>query len=88
MIYGGYFEPDKKLARKSELENIMNSSGFWDDKKKSESVISELNSIKAILDRCSSLKNKIDSDIEIIDMLGHDFDSEMYDVIMMYDALL
>ena len=81
MIYGGYFEPDKKLARKSELENIMNSSGFWDDKKKSERVISELNSIKGILDRCSSLKNKIDSDFELINLFELESDNEIIDVI-------
>ena len=46
MIYGGYFEPDSKLKRKAELEELMNNPGFWDDKKSSESVISELNSIK------------------------------------------
>ena len=34
MIYGGYFEPDVKNKRKLELEELMNSPTFWDDKKK------------------------------------------------------
>lgn len=81
MIYGGYFEPDVKLKRKAELESLMNSPGFWDDKKSSESVISELNNIKSVLDDCSSLKNKIDSDIELVNMLEDSYDEEIMTMI-------
>ena len=81
MIYGGYFEPDVKLKRKAELESIMNTPGFWDDKKNSESVISELNSIKDVLDGCSKLKNKIDGDIELIEMLNDSYDEEVVSMI-------
>ena len=81
MIYGGYFEPDVKLKRKAELESLMNSPGFWDDKKSSESVISELNNIKSVLDNCSALKNKIDSDIELVNMLEDSYDEEIMTMI-------
>lgn len=81
MIYGGYFEPDVKLKRKSELESLMNSPGFWDDKKTSEDVIEELNGIKSLLDDCSSLKNKIDNDIELINMLNDSYDEEVMGMI-------
>ena len=81
MIYGGYFEPDVKLKRKAELESLMNSPGFWDDKKSSESVISELNNIKSVLDDCSVLKNKIDSDIELVNMLEDSYDEEIMTMI-------
>lgn len=81
MIYGGYFEPDVKLKRKSELESIMNSPGFWDDKRNSEKVISELNSIKDVLDNCSKLRNKIDGDIELISMLNDSYDEEVVSMI-------
>ena len=81
MIYGGYFEPDSKLKRKAELEELMNNPGFWDDKKSSERVISELNSIKSVLDDCSNLRNKIDSDIELINMLNDSFDEEVMNLI-------
>ena len=80
MICGGYFEPEKKLARKSELESLMNSPNFWDDKKNSESVIEELNSIKNVLENCDNLKNKIDSDIELINMMD-DSDQEFINLI-------
>lgn len=78
MIYGGYFESEKKLKRKEELEIEMNKPTFWDDKKKSEKVISELNNIKNTIDECSSLKNKIESDIELTSMIE---DEEVLDII-------
>ena len=81
MIYGGYFEPEVKLKRKVELESIMNTPGFWDDKKNSETVINELNSIKDVLDSCSKLKNKIDSDVELIGMLNDSYDEEVVNMI-------
>lgn len=67
MIYGGYFESDSKIERVTELEKLMLNPNFWDDKKSSESVIFELNSIKNLLNKCTSLKNKIYSNIEFID---------------------
>ena len=88
MIYGGYFEPDKKIKRKEELENIMNSPNFWDDKKSSEQVINELNEIKDALDECSSLKNKIDSDIDFINILEDSFDEEIYSLIVDDDKVI
>ncbi len=78
MIYGGYFEPEKKLERKEFLENLMKEANFWDDKRKSEEVINELNSIKNIIDDCSVLKNKIESDIELIEEIE---DKEVEEII-------
>ena len=69
MTYGGYFEPQNKLKRKQELEIEMNKPTFWDDKKNSEKIISEFNNIKNTLDECQTLKNKIESDIELISMI-------------------
>ncbi|MBP3920386.1 MAG: peptide chain release factor 2 [Bacilli bacterium] len=67
MTYGGYFEPEKKLKRKQELEKIMLEPNFWNEKKKSETIINELNNIKNNLDRCTKIKNKIYSNIELIE---------------------
>ena len=61
--YGGYFEPENKQKRIQELEEEMNKPTFWDDKKQSEKVINELNNLKNTIDKCSTLKNKIESDI-------------------------
>lgn len=77
MIYGGYFEPDLKLKRKDELEVEMNKPDFWSDKRNSEKVINEFNSIKNTIEQCQKLKNRIDSDIELIDL----DDSEAFDIV-------
>ena len=81
MIYGGCFEPEVKLKRKSELESEMNNPNFWDDKRNSEKVINEFNDIKNTIEKCEHLKNKIDSDIELISMLNYSFDQEIFDII-------
>lgn len=78
MSYGGYFESDKKIMRMHELEQMMNSSNFWDDKKNSESVINELNSIKTILNDCCSLKDTIYTNLELIDLLNDSFDDDVF----------
>ena len=61
MSYGGYFDVETKEKRIKELEQIMQQDGFWDDKRKSERVISELNGLKRIIDRTLEVKNKIAS---------------------------
>ena len=80
MIYGGYFDPEDKLKRKQELEEIMLQADFWNDKNKSENVINELNSIKSVLDKCMSLKNKIDSSYELI--FSGDFDDDLNNLLL------
>ncbi len=47
----------------------MNKPTFWDDKKKSEKIINELNNIKNTLDECQKLKNKIESDLELTSLI-------------------
>ena len=82
MSYGGYFEPDKKNIRIKELESLTTKEDFYKDQKKSNNVISELNSLKKIIEKTSNLKNKIessvlmteDNDTEIIDLLTSEID--------------
>ena len=69
MNYGGYFDFENKNQRIAELESIMQQEGFWDDKRKSETVISELNGLKKIIDRTLEVKNKVSSNKEIIETL-------------------
>ena len=80
MIYGGYFDPEDKLKRKQELEEIMLQADFWNDKNESENVINELNNIKSVLDKCMSLKNKIDSSYELIS--SGDFDDDLNNLLL------
>ena len=78
MIYGGYFEPESKLERKKQLEEIMVQPDFWNDKDKSDEVINELNNIKSVVDNCLNLKNKIDSSMDLINVIAKDYDEEIY----------
>ena len=81
MIYGGHFDPEIKKKRIKELENIMNSSNFWDDKENSEKVLSELNILKNKLSNIEELKEHIESNISIIELIKLENDKEMYDYV-------
>lgn len=48
----------------------METTNFWDNRDKSENVISELNSLKRMINEVSSLKDKIDNNLEIINSLS------------------
>jgi len=77
MIYGGHFEPEKKQKRIYELEKIMSSLDFWNNKSESEKVILELNTLKNIIEKVFSLKEKIESNIELIEELKKINDNEL-----------
>ena len=77
MNYGGYFEPSKKETRIKELESITNEPNFWLDKRKSEEIISELNNLKKELEEMKNLKEKIENNIELIDLLKVENDDEI-----------
>ena len=77
MIYGGLFDLDKKLVRKSELDSIINDISFWnrDDR---ESILRENNFLNELIDRVMYVKNKIDSNSEMLEL---DIDDEMLSLI-------
>ena len=70
MIYGGYFEPEKKESRIKELEQIMSEPNFWDNQKNSEKVISEVNTLRKKLENVSNLKHKIEDNIEMLNSIN------------------
>ena len=82
MIYGGLFDPEIKKDRIKELENEMNSSNFWDNKERSEEVLSELNFLKSKLSKVEELKNKIESNLEMAQMLKENSDDELFELII------
>jgi len=82
MIYGGHFDPEVKKDRIKELENEMNSSNFWDDKTHSEEVLGELNFLKSKLSKIEELKNKIESNLEIVEMLKENNDEELLELVI------
>lgn len=79
--YGGHFDFDKKEKRILELEKEMTSSHFWDDKKKSETCLEELNQLKSSYQELISIKKKIEDNIETLYLLEKEFDEELLEVI-------
>lgn len=54
----------------------MSKPDFWDDRKTSEHIIEEANSIKKELGDVSLMKEQVKSDLEILDLLKTDYDEE------------
>ena len=69
MNYGGYFEPERKQKRIQELESQMENPNFWNNKRESEKVISELNQLKKQIEEFSNLKKQIENNIEMLSSL-------------------
>ena len=81
MNYGGLFEPEKKQKRIEELETLMNNPNFWNDKKNSEKVISELNNLKKVIGSVNDLKEKIKNNLEMLEELKVNNDLELQNII-------
>ena len=81
MNYGGLFDTDSKEKRLKELESISNDPNFWNDKRKSNDIISEINSIKNTLNTIKSIKEKIKNNIELINSLKEENDLELKELL-------
>ncbi len=60
MIYGGLFDTNENQKRLKELDAQMQDENFWNDKRKSENIISEYNSLKSLFDNTKELKDEIE----------------------------
>ena len=81
MIYGGHFDPETKKSRIKDLEVYSNRVDFWDDREKAESMLQEMNALKNRLSKVEELKNKIDSNLEVIELIKENPDSELQQMI-------
>lgn len=80
MNYGGLFDPESKKERIKELELIMSDTNFWTSDN-STSIISELNSLKGILDKVSNLEKEINENLDMALMLKEEFDSDVAELL-------
>lgn len=80
--YGGHFEPDKKIERIKELQKEMNEPNFWNDKKRSESIISEFNELQNTVNSLKELKDMINDNIDMIELLKNENDEEIRDLVI------
>ena len=56
----------------------MSKANFWDDKKKSDEVISNLNTLKKLTDSIINIKNKLESNLSIINEITDEDRNERY----------
>lgn len=59
----------------------MKDPNFWNDKKESEKTISTANSLKDMIDKVKNLKEKIESNFEMIEELRKSYDEELVEMI-------
>ena len=81
MIYWCFFDNLNVLDKIHELESEMASPNFWDDKKNSESVISELNYLKNTFDNVKEVKDKVDISLEMLDELKNTSDKSIEELL-------
>lgn len=79
--YGGLFEPIKKENKIKELESKINEPDFWNNKRESEKVITELNNLKNKINKVKEVKEKIEGHLEILEVLKKEFDEEFKTII-------
>ena len=77
MTYGGHFDILGKKDRISKLENISMQPDFWSDQDSANNVISEMNSLKEIVNMVESLLNDVNNDIELTELLLETNDDEL-----------
>ena len=59
----------------------MKEPNFWDDKRESERVISNINSLKNTIDKVKNLKEKITNNFEIVEELKKSYDEELLELV-------
>ena len=77
MNYGGIFDIDKKKEKIDDLEKEVNKSDFWNDTNRAQDIIKELNDNKDLVDNISNLREKVNDNIELLDIVE---DSELEDL--------
>ena len=59
----------------------MKEPNFWDDKRESERVISNIKSLKNTIDKVKNLKEKITNNFEIVEELKNSYDEELLELV-------
>ena len=77
MIYGGHFDLDNKIKRRDELDKIINGVDFWNSSNK-DNDLKEYNNLNVLVNDITSVKNRIESNIEL---LKENIDEEMLEII-------
>ena len=77
MIYGGHFDIPKIEVKIKELEVKTNDLSFWNDRESAEKVIKELNENKNLVEKISTLKDQVQSNISLINLIDENDSSSI-----------
>lgn len=88
MNYGGHFDIDSKKKDLSELEAKTKEATFWDDRKKAEEVIEQINCQKNLVESVENLQNEIKDNLELLDLLSIEMDHNLLNQIEDFTRLL
>ena len=59
----------------------MNDPDFWNDKEKADDVIKEASTLKTTIEKITKLKTNIETNVETIEILNNDLDTELLDLL-------
>ena len=79
---GGNFDLDNKSERINFLEKETTKPNFWNNREKSEQIIKEMNDLKNETEEIISIKNEIESNLELIKLLDTEPDESIEDEII------
>ena len=77
MIYGGHFDVDSKKRRIEELEQETAASLFWNDRERANSIINEIQGLKSIVNKITSVLENINTNLEMTELLLDENDDEL-----------
>jgi len=72
-----HFDLAKKEARIKEISEVMEAPGFWDDPKKAQEIVKELNGLKSIVEKYNSLKKEYEDIATLIQIVYEENDDSI-----------
>ncbi|BBI36122.1 peptide chain release factor 2 [Cohnella abietis] len=74
---GGLFDLDLKKEQIENYEVKMSDPNFWDDNEKAQVVISEMNSIKTVVEQFEGLETECQDLVDMLEILEEELDESM-----------
>jgi peptide chain release factor 2 len=75
--FGGTFDIPAKREALTGLETQMADAGFWSDQERAQSVVQRMKALKSWVDAFGAIEQRLQSAIELADMLDAEPDDEM-----------
>ena len=69
ITYGGHFDIPSKKEQVKQKEKETEKPDFWNNRQEAEELIRQINDEKSIIDQVESVKNDLESNLDILDLL-------------------